>query len=654
MSTTHRTRKARARGHRGPVTAQNARRSDSAPRHSRWVWLLIPILALIISAAVAGRSLTAWVSYTASWWINLCVKAILRTLGPFNISLTVELLGTLLAVLGSCWIYRRGLRAGWTVSGLRKCIPARGWHPAGVALVGVFCCGFVSVLAGWPQPRVHDEFGYALIGETFAEGRLTNPSHPLSDHFESPYVLQRPSRIAKFPPGQGVMLALGTWLTGKAIVGVWLSVAFSAGAICWMLQAWISPRWATVGGILAAIRFGCWGCHNEFYTDQAAIHAGYWGQSLWGGALAAAGGALLLGASVRLYRRPRSIDGLLLGLGLAILANTRPFEGLLLAITVALSAVVALYRKRLVFSPALMRAGISATAVVLVTGVAMGCYHQQTTGSPWRMPYQEYLAQYQQSTQFLWNSSATEGEVPSTTMEQLNARSRAMQVEQQPPRGFFLLLFYKLRKLGRFFLGAALVVPFVAGVRLKTARWTRFAWLSLAVVGVGVLSETYCFPHYLAPVAPVIIYFIVQGLRSWMLSRPAREVASSPRQFLASALVGVACLCVLTAGISRSSISQDAWHLQRADIVRQLQQTAEQDLVLVRYGPGHSVDEEWVHNAADIDSSDVVWARSLSARQNRQLLDYYPSRNAWLWEPDTLPLKLQPLRDSTELNVSPQ
>jgi hypothetical protein len=77
----------------------------------------------------------------------------------------------------------------------------------------------------------------------------------------------------------------------------------------------------------------------------------------------------------------------------------------------------------------------------------------------------------------------------------------------------------------------------------------------------------------------------------------------------------------------------------RIAINRQLAAQEGAQLVFVRYGAGHTF-REWVHNAADIDASRVVWARDLGAAENEKLLRYYPRRTAWLLEPDAKPPKL--------------
>jgi hypothetical protein len=62
-------------------------------------------------------------------------------------------------------------------------------------------------------------------------------------------------------------------------------------------------------------------------------------------------------------------------------------------------------------------------------------------------------------------------------------------------------------------------------------------------------------------------------------------------------------------------------------------------LVFVRYYPPHEF-REWVHNAADIDGAQIVWARDLGPEENEKLRRYYPDRAAWLLEPDFRPARL--------------
>src|SRR5581483_12165318 len=79
-----------------------------------------------------------------------------------------------------------------------------------------------------PRPAIQDEFSYLLAADTFASGRLTNPTPALAEHFETPQVMVRPTYASKYPPFSAMLMALGQKLTGDAWVGVWLSL----GLLC--------------------------------------------------------------------------------------------------------------------------------------------------------------------------------------------------------------------------------------------------------------------------------------------------------------------------------------------------------------------------------------------------------------------------------------
>ena len=52
--------------------------------------------------------------------------------------------------------------------------------------------------------------------------------------------------------------------------------------------------------------------------------------------------------------------------------------------------------------------------------------------------------------------------------------------------------------------------------------------------------------------------------------------------------------------------------------------------------------DEWVYNAANIDSSKVIWAREMDAANNLDLIRYYKDRQVWLVQPDAQPAKVSP------------
>src|SRR5580698_429300 len=142
-----------------------------------------------------------------------------------------------------------------------------------------------------PLPFVQDDFSFLLAADTFAAGRLTNPTPAMWTHFESIQITVQPTYMSMYFPAQGLILATGKVLFGHPWFGLLCINVLMCAALCWMLQAWLPPSWALLGGVIAVLRISLFSYWINTYSG--------------GGSVAALGGALLLGAMPRFIRTPR-------------------------------------------------------------------------------------------------------------------------------------------------------------------------------------------------------------------------------------------------------------------------------------------------------------------------------------------------------------
>ncbi|HXT51417.1 MAG TPA: hypothetical protein VN811_10270, partial [Thermoanaerobaculia bacterium] len=502
-------------------------------------------------------------------------------------------------------------RAGWIDEVERWFLrvlgsPRASWRwLLGLAVVAFAGQAAVALVAGMPVGRIHDDFSHLLAGDTFAHGRLANPTHPLWRHFETFHVLLQPTYASKYPPATGLALALGE-LLGHPAIGVWLAGALFCVVATWALGAWLRPAWARLGGVVAA---------------ATLVVASPWSWQFSGGFLPAIGGALLFGAAVRLERSTRAAKaaargadgawrrsgaswrlGLALGTGLAVLAASRPWEGMAAACVALVPLLWRFVRAR----EARRRLVRAAGAAILLLATAAGWlawYQWRVTGSPWTMPYRLYDARYAPIPVFLWQSPRAVEPSPHAVMARFYSEwEHGAWTKQHTPFGWLKTALQKSRRLWRFYIGPLGTLALAGVPWALRRRGPRWAAAGLGVLLLSQLAIVPSRPHYVAPGACLAVYLIVEGWRQLRVWRRGARGAAGARRFgshLATALL-VAFVAVLPLRALALRPEPTEWFVQRAAMQRRLDAMPGHQLVLVRYGPAHEGGAEWVYNDADL------------------------------------------------------
>lgn len=490
----------------------------------------------------------------------------------------------------------------------------------------------------FPEPYTHDEFSYLLAADTFATGRLTNPTHPMWRHFESFHITQLPSYMSMYFPAQGLILAAGQVLAGRPWYGVWFSAGLMCAAICWMLQGWVPPGWALLGGALAVLRLGIFS---------------YWIDSYYGGAVAALGGALVLGALPRILRAYRIRDGLLMAAGMVILANSRPYEGLLVSVPALIAVLKPLLLKAVMTRGGVLRNIFAPAALLIAAAGLMGFYNYRVFGNPLTLPYQVNRAAYASAPVFIWQSPRPTPVYRHAVMRDFYTRwEMGDYQEARTIPGFVNRTFQKAGTVLFFVFGVALLPALMTIPGVLTDRRLRYLIAAGGIFVLGLGVNVWLFPHYLAPFIAGFYAILMQCMRRLRAWRPRGRALVRLMPLLCIALAAFRLAAVpLHISIPRWP---SMWYgteplgLPRAEVAAQLARYPGKQLAVVRYMPSHIPFDDWVYNAADIDRSRVVWAREMDSADDMKLLTYFHDRGVWLVEPDAIPPRVTPYRRGTE------
>ena len=495
-----------------------------------------------------------------------------------------------------------------------------------------------------PLPFVQDDFSFLLAANTFAAGHLTNPAPHLWTHFESIQITLQPTYMSMYFPAQGLILAAGKALFGHPWFGLLCVNALMCAALCWMLQAWLPPSWALLGGIIAVLRIALFSYWINTYSG--------------GGSIAALGAALLLGALPRFLRTPRLRYSLLMAVGISILALSRPYEGLLLCIPIGfVLARWVFFSKRRPSAALVFRTAALPLAVILAAVAWLGYYDYRAFGNPLTPPYSVDRAEYAAAPYYIWQSPR-----PEPVYRHKDIRDFYINVELASSNQLHTLhgflsetFFFKPLRALLFFAGFALLPPLIMARRAFLDRRMRFLAVCVVLVVCAVMVETWLIPHYFAAITPAIYALglqMMRHLRQWKSGAQSVGVAIQR---------SVIVICFALAGLRLfaeplhfqlakwpSGNWAATWHgpgrlgVERKQIEDKLNQLPGGQLILVRYAPDHNSLDEWVYNAPDIDHSKIIWAHEMSPADDQKLFSYYKDRTVWLVEPDDKPIGLSP------------
>jgi hypothetical protein len=503
-----------------------------------------------------------------------------------------------------------------------------------------------------PLPFLPDDFSFLLSGDTFALGRLSNPTPAMWIHFESFHIDMIPTYMSMYFPGVGLVLAAGKVLFGHPWFGILIVNALMCAAICWMLQAWLPPTWALLGGALAVLRLALFSYWINTYTG--------------GGAIAALGGALVLGALPRLIRSGRFRYLTLIAVGIVFIVYTRPYEGMLLCLPVAIVlARWAFFGKNRPGMRALLQGSVVPLAILISGAAWLGYYDYRVFASPFTLPYTINRATYAIAPYYVWQRPRPEPAYRHEVMRAFYENERSNYASIHSLSGYPRVTLLKAVNGLLFYGGFALLAPLVMIRRVFLDRRVRFLVLCLPLLIAGMAIEVFFIPHYVAPFTAVFYAIGLQCTRHLRQWNPGGRPVG--RTMVRLSLT----LCVILGGMR---IYRDPLHMspggrpsvqalaswagpgrygtERAEVEKRLDQLPGEHLAIVRDSPDHDPGYDWVYNSPDIDGSKVIWAREMDAASDEELIRYYRNRKVWLVQPD-LPansaLSLYPMPEKMRL-----
>jgi hypothetical protein len=317
----------------------------------------------------------------------------------------------------------------------------------------------------------------------------------------------------------------------------------------------------------------------------------------------------------------------------------------------------------------LFRGAAAPLALIAAAVLWLGYYDYRAFGSPYTLPYTVARNTYAIAPYYIWQPAHPIPNYRHEEMRRFYIDNELVGVAELRSWSGFIPETLKKFTWGMvmFFAGTALLPPLVLGWRVLFDRRLRFLVLCFLFWMAGMTIGIFLIPHYLAPFTAAFYALGLQAMRHLRAWKPEGKPGGLA---LVRLLVTI---CIAMAGLRafaeplhlippewpggiwiNSWVGPGRFGGERARIEARLEQLPGSQLAIVRYSPVHEPMDEWVYNAADIDSSKVIWAREMDAANNLDLIRYYKDRRVWLVQPDAQPAKVSPYATPEQAGTAAQ
>jgi hypothetical protein len=509
-------------------------------------------------------------------------------------------------------------------------LPSHRYAPiaAGIATGAVvwFVWGSLNAVA-----PVHDEASYLLQARTFASFHWAMPSPPLPEFFEQYHAFVTPTFASKYPPGHGILLVPGIWLSLPGLMPIVLSAI--AGALLFLLVRRVANGWVAVLTVclwlptMSNLRFRS--SYMSETTTSALWLLGWWALLEWRGSRSRRW--LVVVASC-----------------VAWMAITRPLTAVAFAIPIGVVVILDVAKRR--DWRMLVRPALVALAIVAILPI----FNWRTLGNWRESTYDTYARLYIPFDHpgFGTNEAKPERSLP-PDMQEFSKQFVAVHATHTQDRLGGILLERWHAIFADAFRGWRLPLALLALVGV-TAMGIEAWFAAGSAIVLTLLYLVYAHPSgwtiYYLEIFPLLPFLTALGI--WTIastlatpkvrvgSRLARELG--PRQALGTALVVVVLLWPLSHEVRyarRLEATIQSYHLDFR------QRTAEipdkRAIVFVRYAPWHNVHTSLIANEPDLGDA-RLWVVYDRGAENSKLAALAPDRAAYLYDENTR--TLMPIR----------